>query len=284
MMIPDRSPEKVTIEDLLRIKRAERPPAEFWTRFEQDLRAKQLAAIVEKRPWWCYLRIPQVTRVVSRYQVPVGAAAILALSFIVAGQYRSVVTPSERLAPELAAPIAQVMAPLPVSPKVDSVVATVSASSLPDVMAVPTDARVASVPSSVEANPTALPPRLAGLTQMIPWGVSSSEDEAPADRLLTTGLQTDAPPAMSVATLLGNVRSDENSIEAKPSVSQATSPRELRRAKILTGMVLVANAEASDYSRAIQGRDIAANDLSEARLYDSVQRMGVGGDRFTLKF
>ena len=42
----------VTIEDLLHLKRTERPPAEFWTHFERDLRAKQLAALVEKRPWW----------------------------------------------------------------------------------------------------------------------------------------------------------------------------------------------------------------------------------------
>ena len=34
----------VTLEDLLRVKRAEQPPAEFWTDFERGMRAKQLAA------------------------------------------------------------------------------------------------------------------------------------------------------------------------------------------------------------------------------------------------
>lgn len=43
---------KPSLEEVIRIKRAERPPAEFWQRFEQELRAKQLAAIVAPRPWW----------------------------------------------------------------------------------------------------------------------------------------------------------------------------------------------------------------------------------------
>ena len=47
---------KVSLGELLRLKRAERPEPEFWARFEQDLRAKHLAAIVEKRPWWVALR------------------------------------------------------------------------------------------------------------------------------------------------------------------------------------------------------------------------------------
>ena len=34
----------VTLEDLLRLKRAERPAAEFWVRFDRELRAKQEAA------------------------------------------------------------------------------------------------------------------------------------------------------------------------------------------------------------------------------------------------
>lgn len=52
-MIPSQPPShKPTLEEVIRIKRAERPPAEFWKRFEEELRAKQLAAIVAPRPWW----------------------------------------------------------------------------------------------------------------------------------------------------------------------------------------------------------------------------------------
>ena len=45
MKDPRSSQSQVTIEDLLRLKRAERPPASFWSDFDREMRAKQLAAI-----------------------------------------------------------------------------------------------------------------------------------------------------------------------------------------------------------------------------------------------
>jgi hypothetical protein len=71
---------KISVEDLLRLKRAERPPAEFWATFESEIRAKQLSAIVNRRPWWD--GISRAFRVVHRHPVPVGAAAALALAFV----------------------------------------------------------------------------------------------------------------------------------------------------------------------------------------------------------
>ena len=69
---------KVTVEDLLRLKRAERPAAEFWTNFERELRQKQLTALLNKRPWW--QELPQfLTR---RAYLPVGATAILAFTLV----------------------------------------------------------------------------------------------------------------------------------------------------------------------------------------------------------
>lgn len=69
---------KVTVEDLLRLKRAERPAPEFWGNFERELRQKQLTALLEKRPWW--QEIPQfLTR---RAYLPVGATAILAFTLV----------------------------------------------------------------------------------------------------------------------------------------------------------------------------------------------------------
>src|SRR5258708_34553826 len=69
----DQRPQ-VTIEDLLRLKRAERPAAEVWTNFERELRQKQLTALLEKRPWW--QELPQL--LARRAYLPVGAAALLA--------------------------------------------------------------------------------------------------------------------------------------------------------------------------------------------------------------
>jgi len=77
----NRDPErKITVEDLIRLKRSERPPAEFWTSFESQMRAKQLAAIVVKRPWW-----DGAARILSgalRYSLPVAAAASVALVWV----------------------------------------------------------------------------------------------------------------------------------------------------------------------------------------------------------
>jgi hypothetical protein len=69
---------KVTVEDLLHLKRAERPTAEFWNDFERELRQKQLAALLEKRPWW--RELPQL--LVRRAYLPVGATAILAFTLV----------------------------------------------------------------------------------------------------------------------------------------------------------------------------------------------------------
>jgi hypothetical protein len=70
---------KITVEDLLSLKKAERPPVEFWARFESEMRAKQLSAIVGKRSWRDGL--PRIFAAFYRHQVPVGAFAALALTW-----------------------------------------------------------------------------------------------------------------------------------------------------------------------------------------------------------
>ena len=69
---------KVTIEDLLRLKRAERPKPEFWVTFEQELRQKQLTALVQKRRWWHELPV----LISRRFYMPMGAAAIAAFTLV----------------------------------------------------------------------------------------------------------------------------------------------------------------------------------------------------------
>lgn len=68
----------LTIEQLLKLKRAERPDAEFWSAFETELRQKQLAALVQRRTWW--QGIPQFFS--PRAYLPIGATAILAFTFV----------------------------------------------------------------------------------------------------------------------------------------------------------------------------------------------------------
>jgi hypothetical protein len=84
MMNPPENKRPVTVEDLLRFKRAERPSPEFWSKFEAQLRAKQLAAIVEKRPWWRTISVAGV----MRHRVLLGSTALLAISFVSIREYR----------------------------------------------------------------------------------------------------------------------------------------------------------------------------------------------------
>jgi hypothetical protein len=75
------------LEDLLHLKRAERPPAEFWAGFDQELRQKQLAALVERKSWW---RAEFASLGRSRWLgFPVGAAAILAVTLVSVQRYSS---------------------------------------------------------------------------------------------------------------------------------------------------------------------------------------------------
>ena len=69
---------KVTIEDLLRLKRAERPTAEFWSNFDRVLRQNQLTALGEKRRWWRGFS-GLLTR---RVYLPAGAAAAVAFTLV----------------------------------------------------------------------------------------------------------------------------------------------------------------------------------------------------------
>jgi hypothetical protein len=69
---------KVSLEDLLRLKRAERPNPEFWSNFESELRQKQLTALVQKRRWWHEL--PGLLN--RKIYLPAGAAAIVAFTLV----------------------------------------------------------------------------------------------------------------------------------------------------------------------------------------------------------
>ncbi|MGB0408905.1 MAG: hypothetical protein ACPG3X_02320 [Opitutales bacterium] len=45
------SQEKVSLEELLRLKRAERPDEGFWNRFDGELHQRMMQALVKKDPW-----------------------------------------------------------------------------------------------------------------------------------------------------------------------------------------------------------------------------------------
>jgi hypothetical protein len=100
-MSDSNTPSKVTIEDLLHLKRSERPSAEFWSNFERELRQKQLSALVEKRAWWHDL--PRFFP--RRVSLPIGAAAILTFTLVSISHYSLVpVAQTQSSAPSVPAP------------------------------------------------------------------------------------------------------------------------------------------------------------------------------------
>ncbi len=76
-----------TLQDLLRVKRAEQPSPQFWADFDRELRVKQLAAMVEKRPWWC--SFPRAHAFLLRQRLPLAAAAAAVVGFGTYGYHRS---------------------------------------------------------------------------------------------------------------------------------------------------------------------------------------------------
>lgn len=301
MITENSEPKKVTIEDILRLKRAERPSPEFWGRFERDLRAKQLAAIVEKRPWWVAMRVPQIARRLSRFQVPVGAAAVLALSFVVVREYRP-------LAISTFGDIAQ--SGQPVKSSVDSAGTTVASVTLPSDSAV-TERSVSAAATSLDTNArvahaahtvgTSLDEPVSvgsgGLMAMIPWAPQAAPIPVEQDSVVLgelssahflpvadSGREHDfqgrveiEPVVMPVRVVVG-----ENVAIAHPAVAVVSS-REVRRNRILSNLT-VADASEIERSRVVQVRDVLASALDDDRLYDGVRRLGMGGDRLTLKF
>jgi len=138
-MNPDRP--KVSIEELLRLKRAERPPEDFWARFDAELRAKQLAALVEKPSWTEVLRAR-----FARLALPLGAAA--------AGIMGAAVWIQTRPIPAVAVTVAA--AASPVAPSVAPVVSGPVAQ-LPVVTEPELPALVASAPAPAAAMPEPAP-------------------------------------------------------------------------------------------------------------------------------
>ena len=59
----NKSPDiKITLEDLLMLKRDEKPPVEFWEGFERELHQKTLRALVVNEPWYGIFLRPSLAR------------------------------------------------------------------------------------------------------------------------------------------------------------------------------------------------------------------------------
>jgi hypothetical protein len=264
-------PEKVTFEDLLRVKRAERPPAEFWAQFDQELHAKQLAALLEKKPWW----VSTARRVARFSSLPLGAGAALALAFIAVHEYSL-------------PPVAGIARPVQ-SPALEPRVAVAASTQLPPVQrqnarSMPSSAAV----SAVAVTPVTVP--AASASPQIPSTLSWL-----ADALQTTGTTTSSPRAfvanfatarMPDPVLTAGLASIVN-VRARPAsdpLTQVSSPGEIRHARLLAALTDARLSNVVEPASVTRTHERIVNRLANEGLADDISRLGVEGTQVSFKF
>ncbi len=265
----DRTKSQVTVEDLLSLKRAERPDAEFWHQFEREMRVKQLAAIVEPRPWWApFIRIGSR---MARFQLPVGATAILALTFLTVREYRLPEATDTQFIAEKAVAAA---------PGNMTEVATTNVVEAP-AQETRVENSVSKSEMIVASNVVAAEPTPSEI-EVQPESVYSPADEAIAANLAAVRAKTP-----ELARLIARVSGVEEIINPRaPSkvvdpLVRVKAPSTSRTSRLL------ANALPATYSGNRETRGSVTRverGLTEDRVYDSISRIGVKADRLAISF
>jgi hypothetical protein len=262
--------KKITVEDLLRLKRSERPPAEFWARFESEMRAKQLAAIVVRRPWWD--GASRIFSIVHRHSLSFGAVAALALAWTgvrYVGGNPDMVRPDpvRMVSPSIAAaPAPSLAAARPeASPRVAPAVAADTAPApMPAPVAVSTVSHVTQAPETVPAEAPSREPFVDGITVTL-----AGLHEAAAD--------------LGRRDVFGSDREfEETSAPARQTDSEPLAqldPSAERRARLLAPAL---PAYASSVSGALT-RDWKRNSSSDDRMYESMDT-AASSDRSVVGF
>lgn len=267
--------QKVSLEDLLRLKREERPAPEFWSRFDRELRAKQLAALVEKRPWWH--RLPAWSLNWRRYHLPLGATAALAFTLVSlrdgsaerAPATASVERPAAGAVTASARPV-ELVVPSVSSPAVgeESAAAVALAAHSPALFTPPA--------GEMTVNDAVADPAES------PAPVSLERVEASGARFVGSKVMAalDAEPVLG--RTLGTIREVKTPAVRGASfepLAQMSSPTEVRRARFRTAMAMPVAKET-----VAQANDRLARNLSDERMNDTLRRFDAKADRLSLKF
>lgn len=312
MSTSPKPPSGPSLETLLRLKRAERPDAEFWQEFDRGLRHKQLAAIVAPKPWWLGLSL-LVRRVpLAAWSVPAGAAAALLAVLSLSSGPALVTTPEADETATVAANSPALHAPAPVlasvpyadvAPEPDDAApasATTANAVLLAESAMPVVNEPASVPepASPVVSPTLSPGALANaalgplVAELAPaalpatdWNNYASLAQAaiewptPADALGGIEAARGFPVASTASATALAVVSELDEAPASAEIPQPANPR---HARLLAAASLVPD----DAEKALaHARERVVHRLADGEeLYASVTRLGVRGDRLSLSF
>lgn len=269
----------VSLEDLIRLKRAERPPAEFWEQFDRELRAKQLAALVEKRPWW--QTRPRLFVGWRRLHLPLGATAVLAITFLSLRE-QPAVTPTAIDVPLANAPLAAADLNSEDAGNVDVVAVSPAPSALPESGA--SGETPALAPSSPEVPATATAASALDLSRMVALvsepadAAPVSEEVAPSARHIAANLAAAAPsltrglfaaPAMNPRPARGAV--------VEP-LAQIPAPGDARRARFISAVAFAAMVDMTGHTAEREARK-----LSDERLNDHVRRFKFQANSLSMK-
>lgn len=281
----------VTLEDIIRLKRAERPAAEFWVQYDRELRAKQLAALVEKRPWWRTVSFSHVFAGVRRFHLPLGAAAVLAVTIFSVRGYQGA-PKSGQVAEAMPAPAvrAEPAATAPVA------VAQVAVAAPVEVLSVKKEAPVATVATvdvkntAFEALPVsehAAAGKIAAVTPLLA-GVAGT-DESFAGTSQGSGLITENFAVLqgAEATLARDLLSPPRGFETRVLPARAKPVEPLAQMRVPSGSRrsnLIASATLASTTTPVLPSDRSARGLSDERLYDTISRVNARGAGVLVKF
>jgi hypothetical protein len=295
---------KPTLEALLRVKRAERPDQAFWEEFERGLHRKQLASIVEPKPWWLGLAIW------GRRLAPVGlpasaAAAALLAVMVVRTQSPFSSTPpvqNDHSSSEIArldkspATLAALAssgliagtAPGLAEPHTSAAVALVSPTEAADASPASSSTLIEAADSvaSVPAAPAASGPVAIPLVDSLLELGAASPAPTPSESTIAENLaavRTENPDMILAAAPVSNGDGEAlvDDLAIEPALKMEV--RNPRHARVLLAMADNPSVETPGGLTSL--RDRAARGLDhEDSLSGSASRLGVGGDRFSVSF
>lgn len=89
--LPKERQADVNLEDLLRLKRSERPSDQFWNEFDRELHQRMLQTLVKKDPW--YLQVMRCFSGRLMQSTAVAAAAAVIAMVVVRPAFQPVMVP-----------------------------------------------------------------------------------------------------------------------------------------------------------------------------------------------
>ena len=258
---------RISVEDLLRVKKSERPSREFWGDWQGQLKARVREAASVKRSWWKDV-LPRFGITVARWHVAVGATALASLVIVALEEYQ------------------------PALPSLPVAAATVSANEVlaSEVPAVST-ARVAA--GTMAASRVGASVRLpsASLRNYAPGELSNA-----VAMILTPDRSVSEPHGGN--TTLGSSMQASLGLQQPLATPSTGSTLRLDVQKVAVAMNEPASTRHSRYfhysytpsarldsADALHGPDSTPGRLNEDELYETASsRIGARGDRISLRF